>query len=456
MISIKQIAINNAPPTIKNILVTIYNFRLRAWHDKKYYKSLEEYKNMFFHSSFKEITKFQEARFLDLIKFSEKNNEYYRDKLKNIEINSLDDIYKIPILEKDDLRDPRIISNIKDKLVVNYTGGTTGISLKNFFTMKDVQERQANLDFFRGMFGYKFGAKTAWFSGKDLVNSKDVFKNVFWVKDYINKITYYSTFYMKKDYIDYMVKDMNNTKPQFFVGFPSAIYAIAYRIKHKKLKIDFQLKAIFPTSEPLLDYQKYLLIEVFKCPVPDQYASSEGAPFIYECPSGSLHYDMYSGIFEKRYPDSNSNEVLVTAFPTHSMPLIRYAVGDGVEFGDSTKRCSCGSQMPLVKKIEGRKMTFVYSKERGVVGAGNISNIVKYTPGIEKIQVIQSNEENILIKVLTTSDDHSNIATILEHEMRNRLGDTINIKFEFVDEIANEKSGKFLMIKNSLSIKECI
>lgn len=452
----KQKIYNVLPVILKSILVTLYNFRLKAWHGKKYHESLQEYNNMFFNTSFEEIRNTQEERFLEFIKFVKNNNKYYKEKLRGIEISSIEDLAKIPILEKTNLRDPRIISDIDDKLVVNYTGGTTGISLKNYYTVDDVQERQGNLDFFRGMFGYKFGSKTAWFSGKELVSEKDMSKNIFWVKDYINHITYYSTFHMKKDYVDYMVEDMNKVKPLFFVGFPSAIYAIAYRIKEKNLKIDFQLKAIFPTSEPLLEHQKALLEEVFDCPIPDQYASSEGAPFIYECPSGNLHYDMYSGIFEKRYPDSDSNEVLVTAFPTHSMPLIRYAVGDGVEFDDLNKRCNCGSQMPLVRKIEGRKMTFIYSKERGVVGAGNISNIVKYTPGIEKLQVIQNDKENILLKVMTGSDDHEKIASILEHEMRNRLGENININFEFVNEIANEKSGKFLMIKNSLPMDECV
>jgi len=437
--SLKQKIYEKVPPIIKNLLITIYNFRLRAWHGKKYRDSLKKYEYMFFEATFEEIKAAQEKRFLDLINFAKENNDYYKEKLAGIEINSIN-----------------IISKIKDKLVVNYTGGTTGKSLKSYYTINDMQERQANLDFFRGMFGYKFGSKTAWFSGKNLVSKKDEFKNVFWVRDYINKITYYSTFHMKKDYIDYMIQDMNKIKPEFFVGFPSAIYAIAYRIKRKNIKIDFKLKAIFPTSEPLLDYQKELLIEVFKCPVPDQYASSEGAPFIYECPYGNLHYDMYSGIFEKRYPNSELNEVLVTAFSTHSMPLIRYAIGDGVEFDDLEKKCNCGSQMPLIKKIEGRKMTFVYSKERGIVGAGNISNIVKYTPGIEKIQVIQNDKENILIKVVTEDSNHKKISSILESEMRDRLGDKINIEFDFVDEIANEKSGKFVMIKNKLSINECV
>lgn len=454
--SIKQKLFENAPSIVKNILVTVYNFRLRAWHGQKYNDALVEYKNMFFNTSFEDIQKAQEKRFLEFIHFVKKHNAFYQERLENIEITSIEDITKIPVLEKEELKDSKIISKLNEKLVINYTGGTTGISLKSYFTIDDVQERQGNLDFFRGMFGYRFGSRAAWFSGKNLLSKKDEKKNTFWVKDYINHITYYSTFHMKKDYIDYMVEDMNKTKPEFFVGFPSAIYAIAYRIKEKKLKINFRLKAIFPTSEPLLDYQKEILEEVFDCPIPDQYASSEGAPFVYECPSGNLHYDMYSGIFEKRYPDSESNEVLVTAFPTHSMPLIRYAVGDGMEFDNMQKRCNCGSQMPLVKRIEGRKMTFVYSKERGVVGAGNISNIVKYTPGIEKIQVIQSDKESILIKVMTDSNEHKNISSILEEEMKNRLGENIQISFEFVDDIPNEKSGKFVMIKNALSLSECM
>ncbi|MEE9362045.1 MAG: hypothetical protein V3U92_05545 [Cellulophaga sp.] len=454
--SIKQKIFEGAPAFVKNILVTAYNFRLKAWHGQKYHDSLVVYKNMFYATSYNDIQKIQEKRFLEFIHFVKEHNKFYKERLKNIEISSIKDLSKIPVLEKEDLRNSKIISKLDEKLVTNYTGGTTGKSLKTYYTINDVQERQGNLDFFRGMFGYTFGSRTAWFSGKKLISKKDEKKNTFWVKDYINNITYYSTFHMKKDYVDYMVQNMNKDKPEYFVGFPSAIYAIAYRIKETKIKMDFQLKAVFPTSEPLLDYQKIILEEVFGCPIPDQYASSEGAPFVYECPSGNLHYDMYSGILEKRYPQSKSNEVIVTAFPTHSMPLIRYAVGDGMKLDDIDRRCSCGSQMPLVEKIEGRKMTFVYSKERGVVGAGNISNIVKYTPEIEKIQILQNDKENILIKVVTNSDKHKNISSILEEEMKNRLGENIQISFEFVDEIPNEKSGKFIMIKNTLSLSECI
>ena len=56
--------------------------------------------------------------------------------------------------------------------------------------------------------------------------------------------------------------------------------------------------AITTTAETLYDYQRSIIQEFFQCKVYNQYASSEGSPFITECKSGSLHVNMDSGIFE--------------------------------------------------------------------------------------------------------------------------------------------------------------
>ena len=42
----------------------------------------------------------------------------------------------------------------------------------------------AFLDNFRSKYGYKLGARTAWFSGKDILNINDVRKLRFWKTDY--------------------------------------------------------------------------------------------------------------------------------------------------------------------------------------------------------------------------------------------------------------------------------
>ena len=58
-----------------------------------------------------------------------------------------------------------------------------------------------------------------------------------------------------------------------------------------------------------------LLERVFSCNVYDQYASSEGAPFVAECGSQVLHIELTSGVFE--HFEEGSDAVLVTSFTTH-------------------------------------------------------------------------------------------------------------------------------------------
>ena len=445
----KQKIYDSLPIFLKNILVTIYNLRMIKMHGKQYETIKKQYKKVFFTYSPQELKKIQNKRFLDFIQFIKKNNLYYQELLKNIEINSIEDLKKIPILYKDQLRNSEIKSKIDTPLIFGSTGGTTGKSLQFALTQDDFIERQANLDFFREMYGYHYRDETAWFSGKKIISEKETNSNIFWVRDYLHRTTYYSTRHIKDQSVDLMIDNINRSKPLFFVGFPSAIYNLALQWKKSGKKNSIQLKAIFPTAEPLLPHQKTFLQNFFGCSIPDQYASSEGAPFIYECPHGKLHYDMYSGIFEPLDPTDPESEVLVTSFTAHFMPLLRYKIGDSVEFDKTNDNCQCGSSMPLVKRIKGRTATFIYSKECGIVGPGSLSDLSKYSHGIDKLQLIQEELDAITVKVVCENPDA--IKASLEHELRERVGNKMHISYLFVDDIPAEDNGKYMMVKNTLT-----
>lgn len=73
---------------------------------------------------------------------------------------------------------------------------------------------------------------------------------------------------------------------------------VAGYIERHRIKLEFTPIAIFPTSETLTKAGRELLERVFKCKVFDQYASSEGAPFVTECENQVLHMELASGVFE--------------------------------------------------------------------------------------------------------------------------------------------------------------
>jgi len=102
----------------------------------------------------------------------------------------------------------------------------------------------------------------------------------------------YSSFHLTEKNITYYIDSLNDFKPVAIDGFVSSIYEIAFYIKRKKVKLKFQPKVIFPTSETLTEDYRKTIEEVFNCNVRDQYASSEGAPFVWECEYGNLHYDI--------------------------------------------------------------------------------------------------------------------------------------------------------------------
>ena len=203
------------------------------------------------------------------------------------------------------------------KSIVSYTGGTTGSSLKVLYSRHDVQERQAVLDLFREQFGWYHGAPTAWFSGKSFLSAADRKHGRYTKLDYLTNTLYVSTFDISTASAESIVSDLRRHGTRFIVGFPSSIGLL---MRSEAWAIDGPpIRTIFPTAETVLPAFRRLVAERSTARVVDQYASSEGAPFITECALGALHINHATGIFEVVGSDGRpalEGELLVTSFTT--------------------------------------------------------------------------------------------------------------------------------------------
>lgn len=237
------------------------------------------------------------------------------------------------------------------------------------------------------------------------------------------------------------------------MGFPSTIYEIAkYGLENKINFPEGIVKAIFPTAESVTPESKKTIEAFFKTSLYDQYASSEGAPFIFECKNKKLHIEMQSGIFEvldEQNLPAKEGRLVVTSFTTYGTPLIRYDIEDSIELSDST--CNCGNNNPLVKQILGRIDDYVFSPETGKINLGNVSNTLKDVKGIVRFQALQENLESITIKIVI---DNGVFSQKDEKQFlmnwKDRVGNSMKLDLEFVDDIPVENSGKFRMVKNKI------
>jgi len=196
-----------------------------------------------------------------------------------------------------------------------------------------------------------------------------------------------------------------------------------------------------------------LIAEVLGCILVDQYASSEGAPFILECKYGIKHIHPLTGIFEvvdENMQPADSGELLVTSFTTHGTPLIRYKIGDRITLSKTSLTCQCGSHFPIVTSIDGRSADYVLSPEYGKVNLGNLSNATKDISGLFCFQLIQNVTGAVIVNVVTnTTFDNKQEVNFIK-ALKVRLGDSMLIELNKVEDIPTEKSGKFRIVKNNL------
>ncbi|WP_298067385.1 hypothetical protein [uncultured Cetobacterium sp.] len=443
---------NNSPIWFQEIMITGYGLKTYL---QRYTGNYKKYKKNYLNKDYSCYEKELENQIIELkklLKYARSNSKYYFQILKNVDIesiNKIEDIKNIPILEKETLRE-KIDEIIIWKDIKNETGGTTGKPLVTYFKKDDFLKRMAYLNVFKEKHGVRLNMKSARFSGKNLIPHGFEKNNKYWRTNRIINQRLYSTFHMNNKTLKYYVENLNIYKPQIIDGFISCIYEVAKYIKENKMVLKFKPIVIFVTSETVLKPQKELVEEVFGCKVRNQYASSEGAPFITECVCGKLHYNMDTGIIE----ELENGEILVTSFTSYGTPLIRYKIGDNIKF-DSKNTCDCGNSHPIIKKIEGRKSDFLFSIERGKINSVNMANAIKWIPNaVKNIQFIQEKVDEITINIAVDKKRYeSKYDMEIIKEMENRFGKNMKFVINKMDDLPREKSGKFRYIKNNLDLE---
>ncbi len=402
---------------------------------------------------------YQRQELIKFVRYAYEKSPFYHELYQGIDIDtiqSVDDLKKLPIVDKEMLRQnlSRVITIPKRGAVECHTGGTTGKALNVYHTKDEFMQRMAMLDHFKSRVGFEHRKmKRASFDGKHIVppNQK---RKVFWRYNVPNKQMVFSSFHLTEENMGYYIEELNRFKPDSLDGFFTTMCDLASYVERHQIALAFKPVAIFPTSETLTPVGRALLERVFQAKVYDQYASSEGAPFITECPHQRLHIELASGVFE--HIDENSDEVLVTSFTTYGTPIIRYRIGDTMIFNDPSQMCPCGLLSPTVNSIQGRRLDFLYNAEGAKINSGNISNIFKNIPNaLVRVQLIQDRKEEVTLLLEVDPNLYKDeYDDRIREEFLHKFGENTSIVIKHVSEIHREKSGKLRMIVNNVPAED--
>lgn len=443
---------NASPIWFQNLLTSMQGYIYKKErYGKEYYSYLNEL-SIRNYTDYKQMISLQNDKLKEFVNYAFDNSPFYKQFYSNIDIskiNTVDDLKRLPILEKELVRKniEQMYTIPKNKGIISNTSGTTGKPMKFLHTKIDRQRRMAYLDFFKEQNGFvHMKMRRASFNSSRLV-PPDQKNKVFWRENLSIKQRIYSGYHCQGSNLKYYVEDLNKYKPHSLDGYPSSIYQLAKYITDNNIKLSFKPIAIFPTAETLLPHYKTMIETAFNCPVLDQYASSEGAPFIIGCKGGNLHYCLDTGVIEV---DSNG-DMLVTCFETHGTPLIRYRIGDQIKMAHHNEICSCGSCLPIVDEIYGRNHDYLISKKNGKIPALYMSLVSEeFQNSVIAMQFIQDTIDEIKVLLEVDSNYKKSMNQIIIDKLHYSFGDDMIITVSIVDEIPKENSGKFKFIKNNV------
>ena len=328
--------------------------------------------------------------FIKLFRKAYDESQFYRDLytkhgISKDSIKSIDDIKKLPVITKDDIRlnAEKILIEAKWKTMKAYTSGTTGQSLYIYQDMASVWKEQAYLYHYRALCGFTYGESLVSMRGH--LDSR-----LFCMKLPVGNILYLSSYQIKSEnalrYRDAILEH----KPKAIEGYPSSIYNLCCILKEAGIKLDIPL--CFTSSETLFDYQRRLFREVLGCETYDWYGCTEKTIALVETKNNDGYYEL-PGYSINEYMDDG---VVTTSLINDCFPLIRYKVNDLIL--PKTDYVPLSVDSPKIERLEGRTESYVIAKDGTIVGRLNF--LFKDVENIKLAQIVQKEPGQITINIV--------------------------------------------------------
>lgn len=419
-----------------------------------------EYYNLFLQNnnmSLQEMHIYQNNKLKKMIQYCYKNIPYYQDLfdslgLKPEDIECIEDLCKLPILTKDDIKKdiekfyPNSDQDIK--YFIGSTGGSTGIPLK--YRLSEDSNDAGGAILFRGwgFAGYELGDKVAIIAGGSLVKKEQSFSKM--INNYIHNFRRYSSYGMDNELLSKYAQDMIDWKPKYIRGYASSVFQLAKFIKENNLEDKFDLNGAITTAEMLFPQQRKFISDVFNCDVFNTYGLNDGGVSAYECDNhAGMHIDIERSLLEcvDEYGNNTYNQegkILATTLIDFSMPLLRYDTGDLGVLSD--EQCTCGCQRPLLKELKGR-ITDTLKLNGKLIGSPVLTVLMGKT-SVMQYQFIQRGENKLLIKLQKDINSTEKDEEFIEKSLISQVG-PLDIEFEYVENFVylNGEKHKFILVE---------
>lgn len=317
-----------------------------------------------------------------------------------------DDLQRVPILTKSDLRDlpeSDLVSNRKSQIINHKwlaSSGSTGIPAKIARTEDSLWHYMAwNTALFydwcggrpisNGLYLVDFAPDSIDFAAADLLRTTVPDSRLFSVHDPVVKIA----------------REVAGITPEFISSYPSTLRAIALELGRKTI---LQTKLIHLTSEMLDAHTRHLLGRVFpNARLIETYTSTEGGLVAFQCRHDARWHIAETNVIceivdDDGRPADGLGHLVITDLTNTATPVLRYrGLGDLAHWEASP--CPCGSSLKSIRQLEGRSAAMLRTRSGALLSPFVITNAIEEVPGLAQYQVVQKLPGALEVRVVAAN-----------------------------------------------------
>lgn len=412
------------------------------------------------------IRELQDEKLRRLVRHAYRSVPYYRGRMQELklrpeDIQTRDDLHKLPLLTKDDVRRHIHFDMMQEgvshaDILRISTSGSTGEPFICYADRAQLEFRWAATLRSQEWTGYRFGDPTVRLWHQTLGMSKSqAAKEIADAK--LSNRTFVPVFEMSESKLEEMIRLLERTRPVLIDGYAEAFDFLAQYIQARG-GLSFRPKALMSSAQTLPHKSREIIESAFGCKVYDKYGSREFSGIAYESDSHEGHLVVAEGYIVELLVDGRPaapgevGEVVITDLNNRCMPFIRYRIGDLAE-AMSDAPSSCGRGLPRIGDIQGRVQSIIQGTEgRFVPGTFFAHALKEYDYAIKRFQVVQDQPGAIRFRLVKGSRYSDETLDEVKAIIRQYLGETLRIDVEFVDGIEMVRTGKRLASVSRLPI----
>lgn len=372
------------------------------------------------------------------------------------DIQTIDDMHKIPILTKDEIRADTekllATSYSPSQRIAEHTTGSTGTPLTFYGCRERSEYLIAGLWRIYSRCGWQPGERIAciWgFSEKD--TNMPGWKK--WLRDYVSSVNHLNAWKANDQEFTQWFKLLKKQKPTVLQCYASSSSRFARWLldHHETLP---SIKGVYCTSEKLYDTQRKQIAQAFQSQVYDMYGCGEVTHIACTCEKDSMHINPDMAVVEMGERNEVGNRpLIVTGLRNWAMPFLRYQNGDCVERQD--KPCTCGRKSPLMK-LQVSRLADVFTFANGKKFPSLYFVLRLYREGFDGIELFQFHQnalDHIYLRVVKndkcTNETLENLEKIIL-EIEDHIEQQAKVEILYVDYIQQSSTSKHYYAKSDI------